>query len=221
MFRLILLVVSVALADSLNPATVGPALFMATGRRARARVEAFAAGFFAVNLAGGIVIAVGPGQLVLSALPHPDPKTKYVIALAGGAVALVFAAVLWRGGHRVAALGRRGSGESGQSALALGAGLAAVELPTALPYLAVIATIVESNASLPEQLGLVALFNVLFVLPLLAIIVILGTAGERATVLLGDAGEWIRVRGPILLAAVVLVIGVALVAYGLHGLILL
>lgn len=219
MLRLILLVVSIALVDSLNPATVGPALFLATGPEGRARVEAFAAGFFVVNLGGGVAIAAGPGQLLLSALPHPSAHTKQVVALIGGIVVIAFAAALWRGRHHVAGLGRSGSGDSRGSAMAMGAGLAALELPTALPYLAIIATVIGSGVSLPEQIGLIALFNVVFVLPLLAMILVLAVARERATELLRSGGDWMRDRAPALLAGLVLLVGLALVGYGARGLI--
>src|SRR3954447_9390294 len=42
------LVVSIALADSINPSTIVPALFLATGSRPRAAVTAFAAGVLVV-----------------------------------------------------------------------------------------------------------------------------------------------------------------------------
>jgi cytochrome c biogenesis protein CcdA len=61
----------------------------------------------------------------------------------------------------------RGGG-SGGSALIAGASIAAVELPTALPYFAVIAGIVASSASVAQEIGLLVLYNVAFVLPLLA-----------------------------------------------------
>ena len=58
MFRLVGLVVSIGLADSLNPSTIAPALYFASGERARARVFEFTAAVFLVFLAGGTVIAL-------------------------------------------------------------------------------------------------------------------------------------------------------------------
>src|ERR1035441_2120484 len=73
MLRLIGLVVSIGLADSLNPTTIAPALYLATGRRARGELVRFTAGVFAVYLVGGAIIALGPGQLPLALVPAPPP----------------------------------------------------------------------------------------------------------------------------------------------------
>ena len=53
MVRLVGIVISIGLADSLNPTTIAPALYLATGERARGRVAEFTAGVFAVYFLGG------------------------------------------------------------------------------------------------------------------------------------------------------------------------
>jgi cytochrome c biogenesis protein CcdA len=85
----------------------------------------------------------------------------------------------------------------GGSAFVAGASIAAVELPTAVPYFAVIASIVASTATVPQAVGIVALYCVGFVLPLLAIIVVLLVAGERADPWLEAAGAWLQRRWPV------------------------
>ena len=52
MLRLIGIVVSIGLADSLNPTTIAPALYMATGERGRERVAEFTLAVFARLLRG-------------------------------------------------------------------------------------------------------------------------------------------------------------------------
>jgi hypothetical protein len=71
MFRLIGLVISIGIADSLNPSTIAPALFMASGEDARRRVTEFTIAVFAVYFLGGAAIALGPGQLLLSLIRTP------------------------------------------------------------------------------------------------------------------------------------------------------
>ena len=48
MLRLIGLVISIGIADSLNPTTIAPALYLATAEHARGRLIQFTAGVFAV-----------------------------------------------------------------------------------------------------------------------------------------------------------------------------
>ena len=105
------------------------------------------------------------------------------------------------------------------SALIAGASIAAVELPTAVPYFAVIATIVASSASVPGELGLLVAYNVAFVLPLLGIVGVLLLAGDRAGRLLDRGGTWIQRRWPVVLAGLLLLVGSGLVIVGGAGLV--
>ena len=71
MLRLFGIVVSIGLADSMNPSTIAPGLYLAVGERARSSLIQFTLAVFAVNLVGGAVIALGPGQV--------DPRTSFRI----------------------------------------------------------------------------------------------------------------------------------------------
>jgi cytochrome c biogenesis protein CcdA len=165
MLRLVGVVVSVGLADSLNPSTIGPALYLATIRKRVLRVTQFTIGVFSVDLAVGLVLTIGPGRLLLGLVPHPQLTVRHVIELVAGVILLVVAVALWRGRRSLARreLPMRSGG--GGSALIAGASIAAVELPTAVPYFAVIAGIAASSATLPQEIGLLVLYNVAFVLP--------------------------------------------------------
>src|SRR5436305_11243224 len=95
MLRLIGIVVSIGLADSLNPTTIGPALYLATGEDPRERVTSFTLGVFLVYLIGGAAVALGPGQLVLALVPRPSHTTKHVLEIIAGVAMLIGAALLW------------------------------------------------------------------------------------------------------------------------------
>ena len=84
---------------------------------------------------------------------------------------------------------------------------------------AVIAAIVASTAKLPEEIGLLVLYNVAFVLPLLAIIVALLLAGERADPWLRKGGAWSQRRWPVVLAGLLLFVGSVLMVLGGTGLV--
>ena len=87
MLRLIGLMISIGFADSLNPSTVAPAMYLATGKRdPRRQVAQFTLGVFAVYLLGGLAVALGPGELVLDLVPHPRPYLKYLFEIIGGVV---------------------------------------------------------------------------------------------------------------------------------------
>jgi cytochrome c biogenesis protein CcdA len=218
MLRLIGLVVSIGIADSLNPTTIAPALYLATGERARASVTEFTFGVFVVYLAGGAAIALGPGQLVLSLLPHPGPTARHIIEVVAGVAMLVASALLWRNRDRLSDRDPPEVRAEGRSSAILGATITAVELPTAFPYFAVIAAIVGSGLDPARQLVLLVLFNVCFILPLLGIVGTLTFAGDRADRMLTVGRNFLQRRWPALLAALALLAGAFVVLLGVTGL---
>src|SRR5438067_1802734 len=163
MLRLTALVISIGLADSVNPTTIAPALYLAGGKRPRTEVAEFTLAVFAVYLVGGFAIALGIGQLVLSLVPHPDAEARHVIETVVGGMMLASAVFLWGYRRRLADRRSPNPEPEGRSSAILGATITAVELPTAFPYFAAIAAIVGSGLDVARQAVLLLLFNVCFV----------------------------------------------------------
>jgi cytochrome c biogenesis protein CcdA len=214
------LVLAIGVADSVNPSTVAPAIALAMQRDGARRATAFTIGVAGVSLLAGAALVSGPGQALMAAIPHPDPEVKEFVEAGLGALLLVLAATAWLCRHRIARSlsgsgDRRTRGAGVAAAFGLGAGIMAVELPTAFPYFGAIAAIVGSRASLLAQLLLVVLFNVAFVLPLLAIVAVRLVAGERAVGPLERFRKWLAGHAGALLTTVLAAGGVALLAFGL------
>jgi cytochrome c biogenesis protein CcdA len=218
MLRLVGIVMSIGLADSLNPSTIAPALYLATGERARGRVAEFTAAVFAVYFLGGAAIAVGAGQLIKPLLPHPRHHIANVVEIAVGAAMIAAAAMLWRHRERLSLRDPPDFDPQGRSSWVLGASITAVELPTAFPYFAAIAAIVGSRVGPVRDLVLLLLFNVCFVSPLLAILAVLTFAGERSDQVLASARSFLQRHWPAVLGGLALVAGVFVVTLGLTGL---
>ncbi len=215
MLRLIGLAISIGLADSINPTTIAPGLYLGAGDRARARVAEFTAAVFAVSLAAGAVIALGPGQLLLSLVPHPRERTRSIIEVVVGAAMLAAGAFLWVRRRRSSGRSLPQFNSEGRSVAVLGATIAAIELPTAFPYFAVVAAIVGSGEALHVQILLLVLFNVCFVSPLLAILAVLTLAGERAVELLAGAREKLERNWRPVLAVLLIVAGTFVLLLGI------
>ena len=218
MLRLIGLALSIGLADSMNPSTIAPGLYLAIGERARSGLIQFTLGVFAVNFLGGAVIALGPGEALLALVPKPSATTRYIIETIAGVVVLIAAAVLWRRRRSLARRELPSPSPDGKSALWLGITIGAIELPTAFPYFAVIAAVVGSGFGPIRQLILLALYNVAFVLPLLLMIAILIAAPDRAAAILTRAREWLQRSWPALLAGLALIVGLFVLTLGITGL---
>jgi cytochrome c biogenesis protein CcdA len=218
MLRLIALVVSIGLADSLNPSTIAPALYLAAGERHGRELVQFTVGVFAVYFAGGALIALGPGQLVLSLVPHPGPTARYIIETVAGVIMLIAAGLLWGGRKNLAQHKLPAPPSEGKSSALLGVTITAVELPTAFPYFAAIAAIVGSGFGPGSQLILLGLYNVCFVLPLIVMIAALAVAGDEAERILARTRELLQGNWPALVAGFALLAGVFVTLLGITGL---
>jgi cytochrome c biogenesis protein CcdA len=214
---LTLLVATIAVVDSLNPSTVMPALYLAGAPRARG-LGSFTVGVFAVNLVGGIVLILGPGPELISALKGIGPLAEHVAEAAAGVALLVFAWLLWRARRSSDPVARAPRSRRRGAAFALGAGIAAIEFPTAFMYFGAVSAILVSSAGAPAQLALVTAYNVLFVLPLVAILAVRHYAGERTERRLATIRTRLQALAPRALAAVTGGAGAVLASLGVVGL---
>jgi uncharacterized membrane protein (DUF441 family) len=198
MIRTFVVVLSIGLADSLNPSTSLTGLFLASGQRPRRSVLEFAAGVFLVFVLAGLILTLGPGRAILAIVPRPDATVRYVLETVAGVAMLVTSAMLWR---------RRGSTKEGRklemtgrfgSPFLLGLAIGAFELPTAFPYFAAI--------------------GLAFVFPLITIALTITIAGEPAVAKLAKARTWLALHWPVVLSRLALVAGIFVFTLGVTGL---
>jgi cytochrome c biogenesis protein CcdA len=217
MLGLTLLVASIALADSINPSTVIPALWLASTPYA-GRLASFTLGVFAAYLTGGLVLLLGPGRMLIASLHHVQGPVEHILQAAGGIVALAVAFVVWRSRRKTSDQPRARRSHTRASALALGAGIMAVELPTAFMYFGAISAILSARPATPIEISLVIAYNALFVAPLLALLAIRRLAWGTADRWIASAEARIRYAGQLALTGVAGAGGAALLTIGLAGL---
>ena len=218
MFRLLALVVSIGLADSLNPSTIAPALYLAGGKEPRRQVTQFTLAVFLVYLLGGLLIALGLGQIVLSLVPRPDREDRYVLEVIAGIAVLTGGVFIWGYRNRLAKRQFPTPNPEGRSSAILGVTITAIELPTAFPYFAAIAAIVGSGLGAAQQALALLIFNLCFVLPLIAIVAVLTFAGEKAQEMLAAGRKWLEARWPAVIAVLAVVAGLFVTLLGATGL---
>jgi cytochrome c biogenesis protein CcdA len=102
--------------------------------------------------------------------------------------------------------------------LLLGAGITVVDLPTALMYFGAIALIVAADINAVQSVLLLAIFNVAYVAPLIAITVAVAALGRRAEAVLRRARDIIERWSHWFLAAITAGSGVYLIVLGVRGL---
>ena len=211
---LLVLVVTVGLVDSLSPATILPALYFALGPHPSRGVGGFVLGFLGTNLVAGVVLTLGPGQALLAALPRPGPHVTHLVEFAVGGLLVAAGGWLWFRRAHVTSMFIRAEARVNRASPAAGAAIAAVELPTALPYFAVIAAVVASGRGVTTQVGLIVLFNVAFVAPLLGILILTRWGGASSARRIDAMRALLHRYGASLVAGVTFAVGLTVLGVG-------
>ena len=215
---LALAVVAIAAPDSLNPSLIVAAVYLALGDHPVRKTLVFTITAFIVTLAGGLAIAVGLGDLILSLLPKLSHTAKWDVITAVGIIVMCGGAVVWWRRESLAESAPPPSREQpsgGGSPILLGAGIAGVELFTAFPYFAAIAMVLGASVSGPEKLFLLVLYNLVYVLPLVGVVVVRGFMGEKGAELLVPVSNWIQLHWPAVVAPLAGAVGAGLTVYGI------
>jgi cytochrome c biogenesis protein CcdA len=209
-----LAVVAIALPDSVNPSLIATAVYLAVGPQGTRGTAVFAVAAFGATLAGGIAIALGVADPLISLVPKPDRTLRDALVIAGGAALLAGGAVVWIRRRSLAGRKYPGTSRAGRSAALLGVGIAGFELLTAFPYFAAIAFVTASSASSAGKLYLLVLYNVIYALPLFAIAIVRAYMGPRAQGVLARASDWTLSKWPVVVGPLAAAVGVLLMAYG-------
>ena len=183
--ELLAAIVGLAVVDSVNPsALLATIALLLRGRPARPLVAVYLVAVLVTYLAIGLALTLGLGLTPRAVL---QSDATYLAQGVLGAAMLAYA---------VAAPGRRR--EPGRAAprrlpaarrplavFALGVAVTVLELPTALPYLGAVGAITRAELAVAEWLPLLLLYNLIFVLPPLALLAGHLALGDRADPLLG------------------------------------
>ncbi len=212
---LALAVVAIALPDSLNPSLIAAAAYLALGPHPFRRTLAFTIAAFVVTLVGATLVALGLGDLVVSLLPTLSRSLKWQLLAVLGVALAIGGVVLWFRRNSLAGEPPSHREAASGSAIVMGGGIAGVEFLTAFPYFAAIALVVGSSESSAAKASLIVLYDVVYILPLVAIVVACGLLGDRAGQSLAPVADWISTRWPIVVAPLAGAAGVGLTAYAI------
>jgi cytochrome c biogenesis protein CcdA len=219
---LLLMIVPIALMDSTSmlPLSVMPLAALLGGRRPLLGAGGFLSGMFAVYLAAGVLILFGIDAL-LEAIEQPLARwynqptdLELVLQIVVGLVLVFF-------GSRIASARQKKRDDSrGSDAMTpwqgfvLGAVLVVVGVPGAFPYFGAIDQILTADLDPSGNLLALLIYNVVFIVPLSSPVVIWLLFPDRSQAIFEALTEWAERFGRRLVVAVLLVVGVLLVADG-------
>lgn len=178
-------IVGLAVVDSINPsALLATIVLLLRGRAARPLVAVYVAAVLVTYFAIGLVLTLGLG-LTPQAVIESD--AAYLAQGILGAAMLAYA-VLTPGRARrpdPATSPKLPAVRRPAAVFALGVAVTLLELPTALPYLGAVGAITRADLAVGDWLPLLVTYNLIFVLPPLALLATHVALGDRATTLLG------------------------------------
>lgn len=207
-WALLAAVLGVAVVDSINPSALAMTTLMLAKSSPYRRASAYIAGIFFAYFTVGAVVLVGGSDVVDQALVAlARPEIGIVLELLVGIILLVLA--LRRRRQRAPAQRQARAGGIG-AAFVTGVGVTAVEATTALPYLGALALLVRSDLSLPGSLLVLALYNLVFVLPPVALVALHRASPSRAAGLLERVKRQLGIMDSVGMRVLAGVLGAAL-----------
>jgi len=175
---LLLAIGGIALLDSLNPSLFVAQFYLLTTARPVPRILSYIAGVLAANFIGGLIFLAGAQALVVRFIAGLSPSWLYAGGLALGSALLVFG--LWLPLTPPASeQARQPRSLHPVHTFLLGAAVMVNELTTALPYFVAIERIASSGVSSGAAVALLALYNLVFALPLFGFLGLFVSYGAR------------------------------------------
>ena len=206
-----LLVMAVAI--SLEPFRIGMSALMLNRPQPHLQLAAFLCGGFLMGLSVGAVVLFGLESRISASSHFTLPKVQIVIGVLALVAAVTVAATTGRPRTPPAWLTRL---LGGQSLWGAGAAGLAIALPS-VDYLAVLAVIAAAGAAPVTQLSALLVFHLvafaLVEIPLIAYLI----APERTRAAMTQLNQWVRTRRRREVAALLGVVGAALLTAGLLG----
>jgi cytochrome c biogenesis protein CcdA len=209
MINLLISIATIALVDSINPNAMAVQIYLLGTPKPVARAIAFIAGDFTASWVAGVLLSFGISQVIRHIFTQLG-DVIYVLQF------LIGAGLIYLGCNLNKFLNqpqtKRPKSLSPGSAFILGATIAFLEAPTALPYLAAIERITRENLELPKVMSVIAFYNLIFVLPLIALLIIYLIFRNNAAILLQKLHQSVTKWFPKVMKFILVTLGLVLIA---------
>ncbi len=210
MTTLIGYLIPIVIADIVNPVLLAAVVYALASRRPYATSLSVLAGWFTVYLLAGVILAETI-DWIAARLASPGP-IEFSVQLVVGVLSL------WAGFEAVRsssppkrAARKTEFNESSSlgvgAAFILGASINLIGLPFAVPYFAAVNQIVKADPEYVTGLFVLILYNLLYILPFLAVIVVQAIFREQSRPLLDWLSAWMDRIGNVLLPGLLLLLG--------------
>ena len=213
MHTLLVSLVAIAALDSLNPTAVALQIYLLTTPKPIPRAIVFIFGVFFAYLVCGLLGILGVGRLMTTLFANLSFSLSemyvYIIQAAIGIV-LSVAGLMFNVSTSVDPA-KRPQNLTVSRAFGLGLAVTIWEFPTALPYIAALEQIARAKLDLLPTIGVLLLYDSIFVLPLVIFVVIYIVFNQQSSILLHRINRSISIWAPKILRALLICLGILLI----------
>jgi cytochrome c biogenesis protein CcdA len=183
----LLSLLALALVDSINPSAIVVTLYLLSRGRVAAQVLVYVTAIFLTYLTLGVMLTLGIDAVLLSLRTAGGGRLGYIVQSLIGLAMLVYAI---RAPTAAKSAPRVEPSASTYAALALlGVTVTTMELPTAVPYFGAIAILTTADLPMAQWLPLLVVYNAIFVLPPVLLLVGHVVLGNRLDTRYADLRE--------------------------------
>lgn len=200
----------ILLTDVINPVLLAAMIYAMGGKKPVYYGSMVLLGWMTIYFGSGVIIAIGL-ESITNFLQNPRTIDFYI--------EIVVAALLIYFGIRFLIPSKKPAkendfGDSGSltavGAFGMGAAINLIGLPFAIPYFAALDQILKANLGWFESLGLLLVYNVLYIAPFIILIIIKLALGKRGDLFLEKVNNLTDKIGKIILPGIMILLGIAL-----------
>lgn len=210
MNTLLVSLAAIALIDSINPNAMAVQIYLLSTPKPVVRSIAFILGDFTAAWVAGLLLAFGMFGAIAQIFNRLG-NFIYVLQFILGLFLIVIGYNLNKFANQPTKAKRPKSLQPTRTFL-LGATMAFAETPTALPYLAAIERITRANLELPQLIGAIAFYNIIFVFPLIVLLAIYCFFRNSASSVLRNIHQFVTKWFPKIMRAILIAVGFILIA---------
>ena len=154
---------ALALLDSINPSAIVVTLYLLSRQRVPAQVAVYVGAIFLTYLTLGTMMMLGIGALLPSSRTMGGGRLEFIAQGLVGLAMLLYATLAPTTARQARRAEPSASTHAGLALL--GVTVTAMELPTAVPYFGATALLTSAGLPMARWLPLLVLYNAIFVLP--------------------------------------------------------
>jgi len=212
MLGLFAILIPILVSDVINPVLLAAVIFAFGSRRPYLNSVSILMGWLVVYFVSGVLLVIGL-DVITDILKNPRPIYFIIEAIIG--LLLIWSGIqLSRSPDDTKKKKEFDEADTLNpiAGFGIGASINLIGMPFAIPYFAVIDQILKANLSWPRILMVLFIYNFLYILPFLVLVVIRRISGQESDALFQKINDWMDRISSVLIPLILILLGGALIA---------